>query len=521
MATPREKLASSLKALAELQTEDGLIAIKTAHLSRTHRERLIKNGFLKEVTRGWYIATNPTENKGDSTSWYTNYWSFCAQYLNEKYGKDYCLSAEQSILIHSGNHSIPRQLIVRSPKTSNTNIDFIYNTSLLAMDSPLPRIAEVAVKNEIRMLTLPSALIHCSPTMFKKNPTDIKAAFTMIAEPSELLRQLLDGSHTVIAGRLAGAFRNIGQDRIADEIVETMKSADFNIRENDPFQNRPSKKLLRESSPYANRIRLTWQNFRDTVIKYFPESPGIPKNKEAYLKSIDDLYVTDAYHSLSIERYVVSVALIEKVRSGEWDLKENEEDKKHRDAMAARGYWQASQAVKETIVRILNEANSGKAADQDHSIWYRELFAPSVTAGLLKPSDLAGYRAGLVYISNSKHVPLNKDAVRDVMPVLFELLENEENAGVRVVLGHFIFVYIHPYMDGNGRMGRFLMNVMLASGGFPWTVIPVEERNTYMNALEKASTEMNIEPLAKFIAELVRKSLQGNPSAGLHDKDNL
>jgi hypothetical protein len=58
---------------------------------------------------------------------------------------------------------------------------------------------------------------------------------------------------------------------------------------------------------------------------------------------------------------------------------------------------------------------------------------------------------------------------------IFEGIQHPENisclwsvgvpAGVRVVLGHFIFVYIHPYMDGNGRMGRFLMNVMLAGGG--------------------------------------------------------
>jgi Fic family protein len=55
-------------------------------------------------------------------------------------------------------------------------------------------------------------------------------------------------------------------------------------------------------------------------------------------------------------------------------------------------------------------------------------------------------------------------------------------------------------MDGNGRMGRFLLNVMLASGGYPWTVIPVEERKRYMEALEKASTENNIKPFAEFMA---------------------
>jgi Fic family protein len=83
-------------------------------------------------------------------------------------------------------------------------------------------------------------------------------------------------------------------------------------------------------------------------------------------------------------------------------------------------------------------------------------------------------------------VPLNRDAGRDAMPALFDLLREEPHGAVRVVLGHFIFVYIHPCMDGNGRVGRFLINTMMASGGYPWTVTPVTDRNAYVNALEKA-----------------------------------
>ena len=73
------------------------------------------------------------------------------------------------------------------------------------------------------------------------------------------------------------------------------------------------------------------------------------------------------------------------------------------------------------------------------------------------------------------------------MPVFVELLESEDNAIVRAILGHFFFVYIHPYMDGNGRTARFLMNVMLVTGNYPWRIVTVEERTTYMAALEKAS----------------------------------
>jgi Fic family protein len=110
------------------------------------------------------------------------------------------------------------------------------------------------------------------------------------------------------------------------------------------------------------------------------------------------------------------------------------------------------------------------------------------------------------------HVPPGREAVRDLMPALFELLQKETDAGVRAVLGHFVFVYIHPYLDGNGRIGRFLMNVMLASGGWPWTVIPVDERNIYMAALEEASVRQNIAPLTRFIAHLVEAGLKGKPA---------
>ncbi len=514
MSTPSEKLAASLKILHNLQEKNKLVAIKSSQISRTHKERLIKNGFLKEVTKGWYISSNPNEIVGDSTSWYTSYWQFCIQYLQEKYKGEYCISAEQSILIHAGNNTVPSQLIVRAPKTSNTMVELLYNTSLFAMQSPLPKTAELIQINGIRMLSLPSALIHCSPMMYDKNPNEIRLVLAQVIDSSEILQQLLDGSHSVIAGRLAGAFRNIGQTHIADDIIKTMKSADYDIREIDPFKNTLAIALsFRERSPYANRIKLMWQEYREVVIKYFPKEPKLPVSKEKYLKSIDEIYKIDAYHSLSIERYIVSMELIEKVKGGEWNTDTNEEDRMQRNAMAARGYWQASIAVKNSINKILSGENSGKVVNDEHQDWYRELFAPSVVSGLLKPSDLAGYRTNQVYISQSKHVPLNKDAIRNAIPALFESLESEQHPGVRAVLGHFIFVYIHPYMDGNGRMGRFLMNAMLASGAYPWTVIPVEERDIYMDSLEKASVDGNIEPFAKFISNLVDKTMKGTPVA--------
>ena len=73
-------------------------------------------------------------------------------------------------------------------------------------------------------------------------------------------------------------------------------------------------------------------------------------------------------------------------------------------------------------------------------------------------------------------------------------------------------------MDGNGRMGRFLMNAMLASGGYPWTVIPVEKRDEYMQALEEASVRQDIGPFAKFLGDLVVERMKGKNAAELPNK---
>jgi Fic family protein len=158
--------------------------------------------------------------------------------------------------------------------------------------------------------------------------------------------------------------------------------------------------------------------------------------------------------------------------------------------------------------KVLEGENPGAVCHDDHGNWYREMFGPLATAGLLKPADLAGYRKGPVYIRRSRHVPPRHEIVRRAMPAFFDLLGKEPDPAVRVVLGHYLFVYIHPYMDGNGRMGRFLMNVMLAAGGYPWTVIPTGKRDDYMEALERASVDQDIAPFADFLGGLVSETMR-------------
>ncbi len=506
MAAPSEKLAQSLDVLKKLQ-DQGIVAIRTSSMTRTHRERLLKNGFIQEVMKGWYIPTRPDEPAGESTAWYASFWHFAADYLTARFDDEWCLSPEQSVSLHIGDWTVPRQLLVRSPKGGNKPTGLLHDTSIFDVRLDIPDKQEsIETKEGLRIMSLPTALITCSPGQYRSHPIEMRSALSSIPDASDILRKLLAGNHSTVAGRMAGAFRNIGREKIANTIVETMKSAGHTINATDPFEEKSTISFSsRDVSPYVNRLKIMWETFREPVIEHFPAAPGTITDKAAYLHQLDDIFVTDAYHSLSIEGYRVSEALIERVREGNWNP-DATDDREHYNALAARGYWQAFQAVKESVTKILEGANAGSATDDDHGTWYRELFGPSVVAGIIEAADLAGYRNRPVYIRKSMHTPPNWEALRELIPAFFELLKNEENPAVRVVLGHFIFVYIHPYVDGNGRMGRFLMNVMLAAGGYSWLVVPVEKRDEYMNALEAASANQDIVPFTRFLADLISNS---------------
>ena len=515
MPSPQEKLAQSLELLKHLQDE-GRAAIRAKDLSRAHRERLLKNGFLQEVMKGWYITMHPDDQPGATTPWYSSFWSFCADYFNDRFSDEWCLSPEQSISLHVGNRTVPEQLQVRTPKGGNKPTELLHGTSVFDTRLKLPSQDDITQEDNLRIYKLPMALIEAVSTFFARNSTDARAALAAVPNASLLLSKLLEGGRSTIAGRLCGAFRNIGRNEIADEIKKTMESAGYDIREADPFEDKSNISFPdRVASPYAGRIRLMWQKMRSAVIEHFPAIGGMTENVDAYLRHVEDVYATDAYHSLSIEGYQVSPDLIERVRSGEWNPEKNVEDRQQRDALAARGYHQAFQVVTKSVHAVLNGRNAGAVARRDHGDWYREMFAPLVTTGLLNAGSLAGYRNSRVYLRGSRHVPVSGDAVSDVMPIFFELLEEEEHPAARVVLGHFVFVYIHPYMDGNGRIGRFVMNVMLAAGGYPWTVIPIEQRDDYMASLENASVQQDIVPFTKFLGHLVKCGLDGEGVAKL------
>jgi hypothetical protein len=80
---------------------------------------------------------------------------------------------------------------------------------------------------------------------------------------------------------------------IADDILKTMKSAGYDVRESDPFaQQQHVPAIVTGAAPIVARLSAIWESQRQAVLEEFPEAPGIPDDKERYLKFVDGIYKT-------------------------------------------------------------------------------------------------------------------------------------------------------------------------------------------------------------------------------------
>lgn len=126
-------------------------------------------------------------------------------------------------------------------------------------------------------------------------------------------------------------------------------------------------------------------------------------------------------------------------------------------------------------------------------------------------SNAGKYRMENVLISGAKHIPPDYLMV----PVQMQTLVYEGNKEwihyhpvVRAALLHGEFVKIHPFIDGNGRTARLLLNLVLMANGYPPIVIKKESRLAYYEALDTAHTTLNYSKFVHLIATLVFEAEQ-------------
>ncbi|KAL3118132.1 hypothetical protein niasHT_001906 [Heterodera trifolii] len=128
-------------------------------------------------------------------------------------------------------------------------------------------------------------------------------------------------------------------------------------------------------------------------------------------------------------------------------------------------------------------------------------FADPLAAGVIRDVQ--------VFVGSFR--PTDPEFVMAEMEELVNWLNDEETHRLDAVevaaLAHYKLVFIHPFMDGNGRTSRLLMNWVLLRAGFPPVSIPVEQRHRYYHVLREAN-DGDLRPFIRFIAELTDRTLE-------------
>lgn len=266
-----------------------------------------------------------------------------------------------------------------------------------------------------------------------------------------------------------------------------------------------------EHSPEVLQMHMMWQKMRLAVISRFPELPmdvylrdlSSPEVKQQRLDDIENAYVNDALQSLQMANFKVdSITVIRTMRLN-WAREATGLESIDRNALTAQGYREAYDLIRVSIERILNGENPGDVLREEHSQWYAALFSPNVRAGLLEPKEFEGYRIGSARTRDSAYVPPSSEVLKECVQALFDLIRDEPHPVARAVLGHCLFITIHPYTQASGVIARLLMNVLLITANYDWITVPAARREDYFVALEWATVQKNIIPFTMFLAELL------------------
>jgi len=119
------------------------------------------------------------------------------------------------------------------------------------------------------------------------------------------------------------------------------------------------------------------------------------------------------------------------------------------------------------------------------------------------------YRTGQVRVAGANFMPPSAQKIPKMIEELLQTLSQNPDELKPIELAAFFhhrFVYIHPFLDGNGRTARLLMNIILTRNGYPFTVLLRVDRPKYLRALSEADNG-NLIPFANFIANCVERSL--------------
>lgn len=220
------------------------------------------------------------------------------------------------------------------------------------------------------------------------------------------------------------------------------------------------------------------------INSYRPLNPHLLKQIKNYYK-IGLTYTSNALEGNTLTESETKIVLEEGITIGGKPLKDHLEALGHAEAIDYLRTLVEGKTVEEENIQHLHKL-----------IYFR-----------IEDNEAGRYRKNKAVITGSKY-PLPKPA--DLPHLMKELIPNmhrlrkEKHPVEAAALSHKEFVFIHPFIDGNGRVARLLMNLILLQEDFNIAIIPPITRREYIDSLEKA--HIDDRDFIYFIARMVRET---------------
>lgn len=253
----------------------------------------------------------------------------------------------------------------------------------------------------------------------------------------------------------------------------------------------------------AQAMRLARQESQCQRILGSAAAP-LPKFRWSVLQShAEQNKAYDAYHSTTMEGYRITRETSDAIVRGEALPGGPQDQQTLEAAMAVQGYTIAYEQVLERAPRN-DPIDTGLILDL-----YEALYRPSVDAGITDIAALRGWRSASVGLRGWRYVPPNPKKIPDLIGGLERFAARKDIEPItRALLAHLEFVTIHPFMDGNGRLGRLLMNYALLGAGHPWVTIRSDERIPFFRAIERAQVDDDAEPFIELVWHLISHAIK-------------
>ncbi|HZK79171.1 MAG TPA: Fic family protein [Gemmatimonadaceae bacterium] len=490
-------------------------SLPPAPVARVLREeRLI----LEFAGRRVWILTEP--NRTDSRAiLLQNYWPVVAKVM-DRYAPS-ALVGMDAIRLHLGNFAPPTDVRVyhsASKSRLDVTLEAEFRLHLRPGRISKGRLQHIAVGESSSVAVLaPADLLGTLDE--EELETDIEAACSwlrhLVIKGPDLDAALNEAPRPLVIQRLADLAGQVGNTSLAKQLDSASRrhSATVAHPARTGVGSRIKVPAVMRNAPRGSGT--AWED--EQIMRLDRQRSDVRRIIGSRSKRLKGLMMTrvvsgaqkskayDAYHNTTMEGYRITREAADAIVRGEPLSKGPHSAQEMQAAMAVQGYSIAF----DSVIDIVRKRPAPQSVVTSALILdlYEDLFRPSVDAGIVETGALRGWRNGNVSLKGWRHVPPNHRKIRDLIGGLETFSADPTlDTVTRSLLVHLEFVTIHPFFDGNGRLGRLLMNLCLMSGGLPWVTVRNDERLPFFQAIESAQVEHNATPYIEFVWHLIRSA---------------